>query len=110
MNITKIDSTYSEEEGYFIQMSEFEALTLVLSLVKQLRAKSPNAGRTEMYSDAGNYFSIAVEPKGEEHRTSRGIAVPATPQDGMQTFCICSPSVRIANSAGGCVNCGYPIL
>lgn len=109
MNITVIDSTHSEEEGYFVQLSQAEALSLILSLTQQLQANSPNVGRIEMYTDSQNYFSIAVEPK-TEVRSSRGMAIPATPQHEMQTFCICSPSVRIANTAGGCVNCGYPIL
>ena len=48
--------------GTMIEVSKEEALQIIESLSHQMIKKSPNNGRTEMYtSDTQEYFSIAVK-------------------------------------------------
>ena len=44
----------------FVKVSESEAINLISSLSEQISRKDSNAGREEVYTDDGIYFSIAV--------------------------------------------------
>lgn len=53
--------------GVFIQCSPDEALALIASLSRQILSRSPNHERAEHFTDTGEYVSISVTPKGQQH-------------------------------------------
>lgn len=52
-----------DSSGTFIQVSTEEAIRIIMSLSNQIYNKSSNDGREEMYTEEGEYFTIAVTQK-----------------------------------------------
>ncbi len=49
--------------GCMIRVSQEEAIEIILSLSSQIHHNNPNRGRQEMYTEQGEYFSMAVAQK-----------------------------------------------
>ena len=57
-------NSHSETDGYILQISRDEALTLMHSMLGQMMHQSANTGRLESYIN-GEYFSISVHDNAE---------------------------------------------
>lgn len=62
----KVTILPKDRNGWFVHVTEQEALEIITSLSTQLEKKNPNHSRAEQRTEKGEYFSIGVDFEEEE--------------------------------------------